>query len=140
MLARGVVVTYETIRSWRESSSRSYAPGYVGGDPPRRRMALRDEVFVPGSTAPPTTCGARSTSTATCSTSWCGARRDAVTDQAVFRKLLAGACNRCRGNVPTSWPAIKSLAGAFCLVTHGRSKYLDDRARNSHRRPGSGNR
>ena len=33
MLARGVVVTYETIRSWCAKLGRTTLPSYVGGDP-----------------------------------------------------------------------------------------------------------
>ena len=33
MVARGVVVTHETIRSWCAKFGPDYAPGYVGGDP-----------------------------------------------------------------------------------------------------------
>ena len=33
MLARGVVVSYETIRSWCPSSGRTTPPSYVGSDP-----------------------------------------------------------------------------------------------------------
>jgi hypothetical protein len=72
MLARGVVVTDETIRSWCAKFGADYANQL-------RRRRLRpgdkwhlDEVFMflSRSTALPITCGARSTSTATCSTSW----------------------------------------------------------------------
>ena len=41
MVARGVVVTYETIRSWCAKFGPDYAAHYVGGDPPRRQMAPR---------------------------------------------------------------------------------------------------
>ena len=70
MLQRGVVVSYETIRQWCAKS------GQVDANRLRRRRAWPGdkwhlyEVFI-GSTARSTTCGARSTSTAMCSTSWC---------------------------------------------------------------------
>ena len=46
MLARGVVVTYETIRSWVRSSGRTTRPTYVGGDPAPATKWHFDEVVV----------------------------------------------------------------------------------------------
>jgi len=73
MLQRGVVVSYETIRQWCAKFGQVYANRL------RRRRARPGLAtsgismkFSSGSTARFTTCGARSTSTALCSTSWCG--------------------------------------------------------------------
>ena len=69
MLARGVVVSHETIRSW----CAKFGPDYA--NQLRRRRARPgdkwhlDEVFI-RINGTSTTCGARSTSTETCSTSW----------------------------------------------------------------------
>ena len=47
MLARGVVVSYETIRSWCAKFGQDYAAQFrLAAAPPRRQVALRDEVFV----------------------------------------------------------------------------------------------
>jgi len=76
MLARGVVVSYETIRSWCATFGPDYAAQL------RRRRPRPGDKW---------TCGARSTSTPTCSTSWCS--------RAATRWRLNGFSVRCVPNV-----------------------------------------
>ena len=68
MLQRGVVVSYETIRAWCAKFGQVYADQLRRRRPRPGDKWHLDEVFV-RSTAHSGTCGARSTSTATCSTS-----------------------------------------------------------------------
>src|ERR1700760_3925102 len=69
MLERGVAVSYETIRRWCAKFGQAYASGLRRRRPRPGDKWHCDEVFI-RSTARSTTCGARSTSTATCSTFW----------------------------------------------------------------------
>ena len=89
MFERGVDVSYESIRAWCDRFGQEYAnqlrrrgprPGDNGT---WMRCSSR-------STARSGTCGARSTSTATCSTFWSQSRRNAVAAKKFFRRLLTG--------------------------------------------------
>ena len=100
MLARGVVVSHETIRSWCAKFGPNYAARLCRRGPRPGDKWHFDEEFVKINGAP-ITCGARSTSTATCSTSWC-----------------SRAATRWRqpvgDNHPRHGPAIRSLPARFC--------------------------
>src|ERR1700690_3758750 len=69
MLERDVAVSYETIRRWCAKFGQAYASGlrHATHGPVTNGTATKCSS---GSTARGTTCGARSTSTATCSTFW----------------------------------------------------------------------
>jgi putative transposase len=133
MLERGVEVSYETIRAWCDRFGPEYA-----NQPRRRGRRLGDqwhldEVFVQ-ITAHSGTCGARSTSTATCSTLWVWSRRTAVAAKKFFRRLLNGLRYVPRVIV-TDTLASYQVAHRELMpsVRHRRSKYLNNRAENSHR-------
>jgi len=70
MWARGVAVSYETIRSWCAAFGPDYA-NQLRARRPRPATNGTSTRFSSRSTASPISCSARSTSTATCSTSWC---------------------------------------------------------------------
>ena len=90
-----------------------------------------DEVFIRINGAS-TTCGARSTSTATCSTSWCSAP-ERHGRQEFFRKLLKGLRYVPRVIVTDKLGSYQVAHRALCpSVDHRRSKYLNNRAENSH--------
>ena len=78
------------------------------------------------------TCGVRSTRTASCWTSWSPLGRDATAATRFFRKLLtelrcaAGAGHRQAGQL--RWAQRRLMRS----VEHRRSKYLNNRAENSH--------
>ena len=95
MLARGVAVTYETIRSWCAKFGPDYAARLRRRRPRPGDKWHFDEVFVKinGTTL---TCGARSTRTATCSTSCCSraATRWRLNG---FSASCSRACDTCRG-------------------------------------------
>ena len=95
MVARGVVVTHETIRSWCAKFGPDYAARLRRRRPRPGDKWHLDEVFV---TINGTThyCGARSTSTATCSTSWCG-RAATRWRPSGFSVSCSRACDTCRG-------------------------------------------
>jgi transposase-like protein len=70
LAARGIAVSYETIRAWSLRFGRTYAKALK-----RRRSRLGDkwfldEVCLSAFAANCTTCGGPSTSTGTCSTFW----------------------------------------------------------------------
>jgi putative transposase len=82
-------LSYETIRAWCDRFGPEYANQL-------RRRGRRlgdnwhlDEVFVQ-ITAHSGTCGARSTSTATCSTLWSGRAEPRVAAKKFFRRLRTG--------------------------------------------------
>ena len=133
MLARGVVVTYETIRRWCAKFGPDYAAQLRRRRPRPGDKWHLDEVFVRRSTAGSSTCGARSTSTATCSTSLVQSRRNAVAAKRFFRKLLKGLRYVPRVIV-TDKLASYQVAHRELMpsVQHRRSKYLNNRAENSH--------
>ena len=91
MLARGVVVTYETIRSWCAKFGPDYAAQLRRRRPRPGDKWHLDEVFVEDQRHHRITCGARSTSTATCSTSW--------SSRAETRWRPSGFSVRCVPNV-----------------------------------------
>jgi hypothetical protein len=95
MLVRGVVVTYETIRSW----CARFGPGYAN-KLRRRRPRPGDEWHLDevssSSTAPLSTCGVRSTSMAMCSTSWCS-RGETPKQPSGSCVNCSRACGMCRG-------------------------------------------
>ena len=72
MLARGVVVSHETIRQWCAKFGAAYAAGLRRRRPRVGDKWHLDEVFI-ASTVPGSICGGRWTRTATCWTSWCRA-------------------------------------------------------------------
>ena len=130
MLARGVVVTYETLRV--RSSGRTTLPSYVGGGPAPAAKWHFDEVFV--------------TINGTTHYLWRAvdqhgnvldilvqSRRNAVAAKRFFRKLLKGLRYVPRVIV-TDKLASYQVAHRELLpsVTHRRSKYLNNRAENSH--------
>jgi hypothetical protein len=107
MLARGVVVSYETIRSW----CAKFGPDYA--DQLRRRRPRPGTNGTStrcsfGSAADSIICGVRSISTVRCSTSWFSPaetpRRPGDSSASYSR-----ACGTFRGCwSPTSWPATRS--------------------------------
>ena len=94
MLARGVLVTYETIRSWCARFGPDYANKLRRRRPRPGDKWHLDEVFVKIDGCF-TTCGVRSTSMATCSTSSCSR---AVTQWRLngFSASCSRACGMCR--------------------------------------------
>src|SRR6476469_910025 len=132
MLARGVVVTYETIRSWCAKFGPDYAARLRRWRPRPGDKWHLDEVFV--------------TINGTTHYLWRAidqhgdvldilvqSRRDAVAATRFFRTLLEGL--RCVSRVlVTDKLASYQVAHREVLpsVTHRRSKYLNNRAENSH--------
>ena len=89
MLEPGVDVSYETIRAC-DRFGQEYAKtshGVVVGGRATHGTWTRCSSR---STAHSGTCGARSTSTAPCSTFCVGSRRNAVAAKTLFRRLLTG--------------------------------------------------
>ena len=84
------MVSYETIRAWCAKFGQDYANQLRRRRPRPGDKWHLDEVFVTDQRHASTTCGARSTSTATCSTSWSQSRRNAMAAKRFFRKLLKG--------------------------------------------------
>ena len=86
-----------------------------------------------GSTARSTTCGVRSTSTATCSTSWSSHAETRLAARKFFRKLLKGLRYVPRvlvtDKLASYGPAHRVVMPS---VQHRQSKYLNNRAENSH--------
>jgi transposase-like protein len=72
LAARGIVVSYETIREWRLRFGRTYAKTLKRRRPKPGDKWFLDEVLS-ASEANCTTYGERSISTATCLTFWCRA-------------------------------------------------------------------
>ena len=132
MLARGLVVTYETIRSWCASSGRATPPNYVGGDPAPATNGHFDEVFVKINGATHYLWRAVDQHGDVLDI-LVQSRRNAVAAKRFFRKLLKGL--RCVPRVlVTDKLASYQVAHRELLpsVTHRRSKYLNNRAENSH--------
>jgi putative transposase len=132
MLERGVVVTYETIRQWCRKFGQAFANGL------RRRRARPGDSGISTrcssrSTVRPTTCGVLSIRTAPCWTSWSPL---AVMPRPPpgFSARCSLGCGPCRG----CWSLTK--LGSYGVaprrlmrsVEHRRSKYLNNRAENSH--------
>jgi putative transposase len=69
LAARGIVVSYETIREWSLRFGRTYAKALKRRQPRPGDKWFLDEVFI-RIRANCTISGGRSTSTATCSTCW----------------------------------------------------------------------
>ena len=132
MLTRGVVVSYETIRRWCAKFGQAYANQLRRRRPPRRQVAPRRGLRR-RSTAAPITCGARSTSTATCSTCLVQSRRNAMAAKRFFRKLLKGLRYVPRVLVTDKLGSYQvAHRELMSSVEHRRSKYLNNRAENSH--------
>ena len=126
MLVRGVVVSYETIRRWCAKFGQAYANQLRRRRPaPRRQVAprrgvRRDQRQHSG------TCGARSTSTATCSTFWSSRAETRWPPSKFFRKLLKGLRYVPRVLV-TDKLASYQVAHRELMpsVEHRRSRYLN---------------
>ena len=129
MLARGVAVTYETIRSWCAKFGPDYAARLRRRRPRRGDKWHLDEVLV------------KINGTTHCL--WCAvdqhgtvldilvqSRRNAVAARRFFRKLLKGLPRV----IVTDKLASYQVAAREVLpsVTHRRSRYLNNRAENSH--------
>ena len=91
MLVRGVAVSYETIRRWCAKFGQDYADQLRRRRPRPGDKWHLDEVFVEDQRHGCGTCGARSTSTATCSTS--------SSSRAATRWRPSGSSVRCVPNV-----------------------------------------
>ena len=89
MSQRGVVVGYETIRRWSAMFGQVYANRLRlrRADLATNGISMRSSS---GSTARSTGCGARSTRTAKCSTSWCSHAGTRWPPRSSFRRLLTG--------------------------------------------------
>ena len=94
MLARGVVVSYETIRRWCAKFGQAYANQLRRRRPRPGDKWHLDEVFI-RITARSTTCGARSISTATSSTCWCSHGETPRQPGGSFASY-SRACGMCR--------------------------------------------
>jgi len=113
MLVRGVAVSYETTGGGAPSSGRPTPTSCAGGAraPATSGTSTRCSS---GSTAGCGTCGARSTSTATCSTfsSSHAETRWRPSDSSVS---CSRACGTCRARwSPTSWAATRSPTARSC--------------------------
>ena len=97
MLQRGVVVSYETIGAGMPSSGRLTPTSCAVDAPPRRQMPPRRGLHR-RSTAKSTTCGARSTSTATYSTSWSNVARNTKAAKKFFPPIAQGLAVRAAGD------------------------------------------
>ena len=132
MLARGVVVTYETIRSWCAKFGPDYAARLRRWRPRPGDKWHLDEVFVKIN--------------GTTHYLWRAvdqhgnvldilvqSRRNAVAAKRFFRKLLKGLRYVPRVIVTDKLASYQVAARELLLsVTHRRSKYLNNRAENSH--------
>ena len=97
MFERGVDVSYETIRAWCDRFGQDYANQLRRRGPRPGDKWHLDEVFVQINGAQQCgTCGARSTSTATCSTFWSG-RAETRWPQRSSSADCSRACGRCPG-------------------------------------------
>jgi putative transposase len=132
MLERGVVVSHETIRQWCAKFGQSYANGL------RRRRARPgdnwhlDEVFIKINGTlhylwRPLTSMAR------CWTSWSSPGRNAKAAKRFFRRLLKGLCYVPRVVITDKLASYDAAHREVMFsVEHRRSKYLNNRAENSH--------
>ena len=131
MLARGVVVTYETIWSWCAKFGPDYAAQLRRWRPRPGDKWHLDEVFVKINGTTHYLWRARSTSTATCSTSWCSR---AVTQWRLngFPQAAQGPALRA-ARLVTDKLASYQVAAREVLpsVSHRRWKYLNNRVENS---------
>ena len=114
MLVRGVVVSYETIRRWCAKFGQAYANQLRRRRPRPGDKWHLDEVFVEDQRQRCVTCGARSTSTATCSTfsSSHAETRRRPSDSSVNCSRACGTCRGCWS--PTSWAATRSPTASSC--------------------------
>ncbi len=139
MMERGVVVSHETIRQWCRKFGQTYANGL------RRRLPRPgdewhlDEVFIKihGKTHYLWRAVDQDGSVLDILVT---SRRDAKAAIRFFRKLLRGWRSVPRVLI-TDKLASYGVAhrGLMRRVEHRRSKYLNNRAENSHHRPDSGN-
>src|SRR6478609_4794606 len=113
MLVRGVAVSYETIRRWCAKFGQAYA-NQLRRRRPRPATSGTSTRCSSGSTAGCGTCGARSTSTATCSTfsSSHAETRWRPSDSSVSCSRACGTCRACWS--PTSWAATRSPTARSC--------------------------
>ena len=113
MLVRGVAVSYETIRRWCAKFGQAYANQLRRRRPRPGDKWHLDEVFV-GINGRLRYCGARSTSTATCSTfsSSHAETRWRPSDSSVSCSRACGRCRACWS--PTSWAATRSPTARSC--------------------------
>ncbi len=133
MLVRGVVVSYETIRRWCAKFGQAYANQLRRRRPRPGDKWHLDEVFVKINGMSCGTCGVRSTSTATCSTFLVQSRRNAKAAKRFFRKLLKGLRYVPRVLVTDKLGSYQvAHRELMSSVEHRRSRYLNNRAENSH--------
>jgi putative transposase len=132
MMERGVVVSYETIRQWCRRFGQIYANGLRRRRPRPGDKWHLDEVLS-RSTARPITCGGRLTRTAMSWTSWSPPAVTPRLPPGSFRQLLRGLRYVPRVLV-TDKLASCGVAHRRLIpsVEHRRSKYLNNRAENSH--------
>ena len=132
MLARGVVVTYETIRSWCAKFGPDYAAQLRRWRPRPGDKWHLDEVFVKINATTHYLWGAVDQHGDVLDI-LVQSRRNAVAAKRFFRKLLKGLRYVPRVLV-TDKLASYQVAHREVLpsVTHRRSKYLNNRAENSH--------
>jgi len=132
MLVRGVAVSYETIRRWCAKFGQAYA-NPLRRRRPRPATSGTSTRCSSGSTAGCGTCGARSTSTANVLDVLVQSRRNAVAAKRFFRKLLKGLRYVPRVLVTDKLGSYQvAHRELMSSAEHRRSRYLNNRAENSH--------